>query len=343
VIQTGVLVLGGVFCLAVIIHELPGGFGQIVSVAAAEGKFALAEWVDGEIKPISWNLSLQYKTAMMMLILGLTAWLTEYSSNQNVIQRYAASKSAHEARKAMFVCAFSSVPIWAFYMFLGTSLYVFFKVFPATEASQMLTGERKAEQVLPFFIMNYLPPGITGVVIAAALAAAMSSLDSSINAIATIGIVDIYRRHFVKDRSDRHYLKVAWVFATIAAAIMIGGAVLLTKAETKTLQDTGTILGSLLSGGLLGMYMLGFLTNRGDARAVGVGIVCTLLFTGWTVLATKELLPAALSVPFDLYYTGLIGNVVMFAVGFLVGTLLPKKKRNLKNLTVWQQDRTPLD
>ncbi len=343
VIQTAVLVLGGVLCLGVIVHDLPGGLGQILSVASAEGKFSLAEWDQGVIMPAAWGLSLSKKTATMMLILGLTAWLNEYSSNQNVIQRYCASKNAHEARKAMFVCAFASVPIWAFYMFLGTSLFVFFKVFPATEAGEMLTGVRKAEEVLPFFIIHYLPPGITGLVIAAALAAAMSSLDSNINAISTIGIVDIYRRLFVKDRDDRHYLRVAWLFASIAAAIMIGGAIILAKAETKTLQDTGTVIGSILGGGLLGMYMLGFFTNRGDARAVGVGIVCTFLFTGWTVLAKYELVPAWLRVPFDLYYTGLIGNVVMFAVGFFLGTLLPKRKRDLRNLTVWQQDGTPLD
>lgn len=343
VVQTAVLVLGGILCLGVIINDLPGGLGQIISVAWAEGKFAPTDWVDGKMQPVSWGISLRDKTAMMMLILGLTAWLNEYSGNQNVIQRYCASRNAHEARKAMFVCAFMSVPIWAFYMFLGTSLFVFFKVFPTTEAAEMLTGVRKAEQVLPFFIIRYLPPGVTGLVIAAALAAAMSSLDSSINAISTIGIVDIYRRHIVKDREDRHYLKVAWTFATLAAAIMIGGAIILTKAETKTLQDTGTVIGSLLGAGLLGIYMLGFFTSRGDARAVGIGIVCTWAFTGWTVLAQYEVLPEALTVPFDLYYTGLIGNVVMFAVGFLVGTFLPTKKRDFTNLTVWHQTGEPLD
>ncbi|MBN1346996.1 MAG: sodium:solute symporter [Phycisphaerae bacterium] len=343
VIQTIVLVVGGAMALFVIIDKLPGGLGQILSVATAENKLSLAEWEDGVVKPASWALSFENKTAMMMLILGLTGWLGEYSSNQNVIQRYCASRSANEARKAMFVCAFASVPIWAFFMFIGTSLYVFYKVFPCPEAAQMLSGELKAEQVLPFFIINELPPGITGLVIAAALAAAMSSLDSSINAIATIGIVDIYRRHLVKNRDDRHYLKVAKILACAAGAIMIGGAVALTETEGKTLQDTGTILASLLGGGVFGMYMLGFFTRRGDARAVGVGIVCSLLFTVWTILVEKNMLPGPAHVPFDLYYTGLIGNIISFAVGFLIGSLFPAKPRSLTNLTVWDQDGKPLD
>ncbi len=343
VIQTMVLVFGGLLCFAIIVDKLPGGLGQILSVAYAEGKFGFAENIDGVLHPVGWDLSLQRKTATMLLLIGLTNWLTEYSGNQNVIQRYCASKSAREARKAMFVCAFSSVPIWAFYMLLGTSLFVFFHAFPSTEATEMLSGDRKAEQILPFFIMNHLPPGVTGLVIAAALAAAMSSLDSSINAISTVGIVDIYRRLLVKDRDDRHYLKVAWGLACAAAVIMIGGAIILTKADTMTLQDTGFVLASLMGGGILGMYMLGFLTNWGDARAVWTGIVCTMLFTSWTLLSDKEVLPEALRFPFELYYTGLMGNIVMFFVGFAVGALLPAKRRNLKNLTVWQQDGSPLD
>ena len=77
VIQTIVLVLGGVVCLALIVHRLPGGFAQIFSVAAAEGKFAFAELVDGKLNPVSWDFSLLHKTGTMMLLFGLTIWLTE--------------------------------------------------------------------------------------------------------------------------------------------------------------------------------------------------------------------------------------------------------------------------
>lgn len=327
VVQTAVLMLGGLVCVGAIIARLPGGLEQIFSVGLAEGKFAIAELSDGRLQPVSWELSLSQKTGTMMLLLGLTAWLTEYSSNQNVIQRYCASESPGEARKAMLVCVAVSLPVWALFMFLGTSLFVFFEVFPSVEAGEMLSGVRKAEQVLPYFIINYLPPGITGLLIAAALAAAMSSLDSSINAISTVGVVDIYRRHLVKERDDRHYLKVAWLLATTAAAAMMAGALLLAESETKTLQDTGSILTSLLGGGLLGLYLLGFLTRRGDARAAGGGIVLTIAFTAWTLLSSRQWLPEALSFPFDLYYTGLIGNIVMFAVGSLLASLLPRVSR----------------
>jgi len=93
VMQTIVLVLGGVLVISVIIYELPGGLSQIINVAIADGKLAFAELVDGKFKPVSWSFSLSEKTGLMMLFLGLTVWLSEYSTNQNVIQRYAATKS----------------------------------------------------------------------------------------------------------------------------------------------------------------------------------------------------------------------------------------------------------
>ncbi|MCA9734593.1 sodium:solute symporter [candidate division KSB1 bacterium] len=335
VIQTIVLMLGGIISLIVIINLLPGGLGQIFSVAFADGKFGLSESQNGQLVPSPWGLSLQEKTVSMMLLLGLVNWLTEYSSNQNVVQRYAASKSIKEARKAMWIGVSTSLPIWTFYMFLGTSMYVLFKVFPTVESAEVLSGVRKAEQIFPFFIMNYLPPGITGLVIAAALAAAMSSLDSSINAIATVSVTDFYRRYFAPNREDRHYLKAAWSIAGAAAAFMIGGAIILSKTDSRTMQDTATILVSLLGGGLLGMYLLGFLTRKGDARSVWFGIVFTMAFTGWTILAKNNMVPEMLQAPFDLYYTGIFGNLIMFLVGYLFGLVWKSKDRNLQNLTVW--------
>jgi SSS family solute:Na+ symporter len=335
VIQTIVLLLGGIVCVGIIASEIPGGLSQILAVASDQDKLSFAEMVDGTLRPVSWDLSFGSKTATMMLFIGLTNWLTEYSSNQNTVQRFCATESESEARKAMFICAACSLPIWAFFMFLGTALYVFFQLFPATQAAEILAGTRKAEEILPFFITHYLPAGLIGLVIAAALAAAMSSLDSSINAISTVSIVDIYRRHLAKDKSEQHYLRTAWIVATSSAVIMMAGAIYLIHADTKTLQDTATILVSLLGGGLLGIYAIGFLTDKGDARSVWLGIAGTMLFTAWTVLSSNQLVPAFLSVPFDLYYTGLMGNFLMFFLIYATSVLLVTSDRNLRGLTIW--------
>ena len=230
VLQTVVLLLGGLLCLWVVLEALPGGLGQIFDQAGKAGKFALAPWEDGAPGETSWSLSLSEKTATMMLLIGLTNWLTEYSSNQNTVQRYCASQSTAEARKGLWVYLFTALPIWAFYMFLGTALWVFFQVYPDVQAGAILSGEARAETLMPYFITNYLPAGVAGLVIVA-LAAAMSSLDSGINSVTTVSVVDLYRRHFHPGQDDRHYLKVAWGIAVAVTGLMIAGALWLNEAN----------------------------------------------------------------------------------------------------------------
>ena len=361
VVQTIVLVFGGLLCLVYITWKLPGGLGQIFQVAIADGKFRVAETTVNSAVPFhgaqtawneilafketSWDFSFWRKTGLMMMLLGLSNWIGEYSCNQNVVQRYCASKSPREARKAMWICCFSSVPIWTYFMFLGTAMYVFFKTFPDQGAYDILVGAngKAAEQVLPYFVLNYLPAGIAGLVVAAALAAAMSSLDSSINAISTISIIDIYRRHLVKDKEESHYLLVARIIAVAASILMLGIAWWFDTIEKKTFQDIGIIIAALLGGGLLGLYMLGFLTTWGDGRAIFCGIIATSAYTIWMGLQKVGWLPAEWPPNTDDYYTGFIANIIMFLVGFFLGGFLPKRERDLTNLTVWTQDKTPLE
>ncbi len=349
VVQTVVLVFGGLACLAWIIRDLPDGFGQILTTAFEDNKFRFTDaniTPDGtlELLETNWSITLMRRSGSMLLFLGLTGWLSEYSCNQNVIQRYCASKTPREARKAMWMCCCFSVPIWTYFMFLGTAMYVFFKAHPDEKAFAILTGAdgAAAEQILPYFVLQYLPVGLSGLVVAAVLAAAMSSLDSSINAIATLSVVDIYRRHLVKNKSDAHYLRAARYIAIVASALMIGVALWYNTLEIKTFQDMGFILAALMGGGIFGLFMLGFLTTWGDGRAVGFGIAATTLYTLWMIAKKFELLPPGTFPDTDEYYTGFIANVVMFLVGFFVGGLLMRKKRDLTNLTVWTQDNTPL-
>jgi len=353
VAQTIVLVFGGVLSLGIIVYQLDGGFGEIFTVASEAGKFRFAEYIStgpdaGTLTNAKWNLSITEKTATMMIFVGLTNWLTEYSCNQNVVQRYCASSSAKEAKKAMWICCLTSIPIWVFFMFLGTAMYVFYQANPTDLSQAILEPDGPAaDKIYPHFMLNQLPVGVAGLVIAAALAAAMSSLDSSINAISTVGIVDLYRRHLVKDREDKHYLFAARTIAMVVAVIMIGGAIILTNAETKTLQDTATRLQSITISGLLGLYMLGFFTRRGDDRAMLTGIGFTILFTAYMGFKDLGGFPDALRIHWlddiDGYYTATLGNVLMFTLGYFGSRIIPNRGRDLTNLTVYTQDDAPLE
>jgi solute:Na+ symporter, SSS family len=366
VVQTIILVAGGLFCLGYIVWELPGGLGQIFTEGWADGKFNLADTtidktvpflgVDTDFKSIftyektRWDLSLYEKSVPMLLFVTfLTPWLQEYASNQNVIQRFCAAKSAKDARRAMWICCFTSVPIWLYFSFLGTALYVYFKVFPDLDAYNILLGnaDRSAEEILPYFVISCLPVGVSGLVIAAVMAAAMSSLDSSINAIATISVVDFYRRHFVKDASETHYLRAARIIAIVASVVMILTAIWFNYIPKHTYLDATIIVGAFLGGGVLAIYLFGFFFKLGDGWAIFWGVSASTLYTLAKLGVRREWWEIRWEwFHTDEYFTGFIVNIILFIIAFLAAALIRARygdKRDWTNLTVWTQEDTPLD
>jgi SSS family solute:Na+ symporter len=343
VIQTIVLLLGGIICLAIILNELPGGIGQVMDSARDAGKFAFAPY-DSELQragSAEWTFSFTKQTALMMLLVGLVSWMTEYSSNQNVVQRYCASRSIANARKSMWLCCVTSIPIWAFFMFVGTALYAYYQAFPTPETTGMLMGtdDFKSDQILPFFILQKLPAGLAGLVVAAVLAAAMSSLDSSINAISTVTITDIVKRHLKPGLEDKQYLRMAHWIAIASSVVMIIGAMVFSRGQDTTMQDTVTKMVAITAGGLMGLYFLGFFTRRGDGRSIGIGIACTIAFTTYRALEELEIVPKTI---LDSYYTGIVGNILILVTGLIAFYVFRSSKdRDLTNMTVWTMRDDP--
>lgn len=352
-VQAFLLWFGAALCFITVIHGIDGGIATVVSTAMADGKFMLGDLntVTQRMEPAPW-FSLQEKAIGMMLLCGLTNWLTEYSSNQNVIQKYVAAKNPKEATRSIWICCICSVPTWCFFMFLGTCLYVYFKLHPDPQAAAILSGAggAKAESILPYFCVQAIPTGLAGLVIAGVLSAAMSASSSSINSISAVSITDIYRRHLVRDRGERHYVTAARLVSAASCVLMVGGATLFLQMTKLTLQDTGAKIGSILAGGLLGLYALGFLTKRGNGRTVAVGIASTICFSAYIAaiemkLITVQGMVAHLGVPPELagwlarpvhtYYTAIVGNLIMFTVTYLVASVFQREKRDLANLTVW--------
>ena len=252
-----------------------------------------------------------------------------------MVQRYCAAKNINEAKKALWVNVWVSLPVWTFYMLFGTALFVFFTVFPTDTTTQMLSPGGRAEQIVPFYVVNYLPVGLVGIMLSAALAAGMSSLDSSINSISTVSVTDIYRQYIRKDKEDKEYLFAAKLIATVSMVFMISGSLLIKDATPQTVQHMAFILSSVFTGGLMGLFLLGLFTNKGDARAVWGGIVATVCFTLAIVLKPFGILPEGLTLTVDYYYIGMLGNVLMFIVGYIFACFLPRHDPIHENLTVW--------
>lgn len=342
-----VLLGGALTILFMVLWKMPGGMGQVIAIGIQDGKFLFNEVVDGNLTPVSWGFSLSHKTVAMLLLVGLFQWLHEYSANQEIVQKYCAAKNEREARRAIWLNCLFCVPMWGYFMFLGTALYAFYKVFPGPTTTEMLTGVRKAEEVLPYFITTQLPPGAIGLVVAGVLGAAMSSMSAALNSISAVAVTDIYKRHLRPNAEDRHYMLVARLVTFGASCIMIGGAYLLFKADTLTLQDLWAEFQAIVAGGLLGLFMLGFFTVRGDGRAVGAGILFAVSFSALVSAAglgwLPETLAAFIRAHFEGYYTGIVGNTVMFTLGYALARFLPRRDNDLRNLTVWTLEREEAD
>lgn len=323
VIQSIVLLLGGIVTVVYLTTQIPGGLAQVFEVGLAEGKFGLGT--------MEWSLS--NRSFWAALTLGIFAW-TAYQADQNIVQRYLAARSTREARKATIIYGAIVLPTWAYFFFVGTCLFVYFQALPDTEVTR-LSEAQLFEQVYPHFILTRLPPGIAGMVVAGVISAAMSSVDSTLNAVSTVTVIDIVKPHLARGRSDRFYLNTARTVAVAAAAIMITVAVVLSQIPTKTINELDWAIGSIFAGCLMGLFVLGFFTTRVDNVAALIGLAVAVLLNLYLVLGVIDWLPQALTCPVHKFWIGPIVNVAFIVVAYAASWRRQRKKEPLTGLTVW--------
>lgn len=328
-VQAIIMIGGGMLCLAMIVLELPGGLMQVVKDGAAAGKFSLGsfEWNVGE------------RTFWTVMILGVVNWFYIYSGEQTMVQRYVSAKSTKEARKATILFAMVSLPMWTMFFFIGTALFVYYQVFTDSTAASL-----QADQVLPYFVLTKIPIGLAGVVISGVLAAALSSLDSGVNSIATVVVVDIVKPHLAPNRDDRFYVRMARIITGGAIVLMGVGAMIFTVVERESMNDISLIMTSVFGGSMAGLYLLGFFTTRVDGRAVNIALVVAITFNAYLGIGLTGLLPESWIMGVHSYWVGVLVNLVFVSVAYGVGWFRPHAPNTLHGLTVWtSKGRTGID
>lgn len=344
VLQTITLIFGSFIMIGVIISKVDGGLVALVHAAFENGKLSMLRDLNvttGQLEPIAHGFSLSDKTFIMLLIMGVVQSLGS-QFDQTSIQRWCSAKSPREARKAIYVLAISAVPIWASFMFAGTMIWAYFYFNPNPVVMEMLSGVRKAEEIVPYFVVNYMPVGLSGLVIAGAMAAAMSSLSSSINAAGMVWVNDIYKPYIVKSRTDKHYLRAGFGASAAVSLLMMIGAYCFYTTDTKTLNDLGLIISSVCAGGMLGVFLFGVFTRCGDSRAIWIALFANAMVTAYILLDNSGHLPDRCSFPIDLYFTALVGNTLTFIVALIASVFFKSRVTDFTNLTVWNQEKTPL-
>ncbi len=328
VLQTGVLLLGGLVSAAVLLTTTAGGPVNMIEMAASADKFRLAH--------LSFDLS--EPTILVMMLMGLFGFSSGYSTTQETVQRYLAVKSVHEARKGVWIGACGCLFTWTLFMFIGTLLYSRYQIYPGR-----LPAEIAAEhtRVFPYFVMTCLPTGMVGLVLAAMCAAGVSCLDTNMNSMALVSINDFYRR-VRPHASDRHLLRLSKIATCFWGAL--GTTAGLAMLGVQEALDFSYTVYSILAGGLFGIFLLAFLVRRAHALGVYIGLAAGVAVTAWgtsdKLLELAQItLPKAWQVyrfPFHAFLLSTCSNVTSFAVGYIASLLLPDlSKRDSTGLTVW--------
>jgi SSS family solute:Na+ symporter len=313
-IQGIVMISGALLCLGYILFSMPEGPGQMVEIASEHNKFSLG----------SFGLSLKESTFWVVLVYGIFINLNNYGIDQNYVQRYMASKSDREAKRSALFGGLLYIPVSLVFFLIGTSLYSYYTAQPDLLPTE-LAGAQMSDRVFPFFIVNNLPAGFTGLLIASIFAAGMSTISTSINSGSTVILTDYYKRFTKKVVTDKDSMKVLYISSLTFSiiGIIIGVAMI----NVQSALDAWWKLASVFSGGMLGLFLLGAFVKVVNVKAAIIGVILGLIAILWLSLSpmifTEEPLINFAS-PFHTYLTIVIGTLIIFFTGFLA-TIWRKK------------------
>lgn len=308
VIQGFIMALSIVVVLGFLLLLPEGGPAAVLDRAAAANKFRLGlpEW------------NFRTNSVPVLLLYGLFWYLQRYVADQTMVQRYLMAKTDKAAFSGVRVGAFLAVPVWACFMLIGTCVWGYYQVsgelIPATIT--------KADQMFPFFLRQHLPPGVLGLLLACLTGSAMTMLASDLNSMAVVAVEDFYCR--VRPlAADTERLRAAKAFIVLTGLANIGTALLLVQSKGSALASWFAV-SAIASGGLMGLFFLAFLTKRSQPVGVYCGIAVNLAFSLWAAL-TKGAIPlvnlGAWNFPYDELLIGVIGNVLLFSVGWAVSEI----------------------
>ena len=315
-IQGIILIFGALACAAVLTFSMPEGPMQVFEIASASHKFSLG----------SFSLSLVDSTFWVVLIYGLFINVQNYGIDQNYVQRYMTTSSQKKAQSSALFGALLYVPVSLVFFYIGTALFAYYTARPdLLPADLKLPGT--GDKVFPHFIVNGLPKGITGLLIASIFAAGMSTVSTSVNSTATIILSDYYKRYFNKNADEKSSMKVLYISSAIFGAI--GITVSLSLVGVESVLDAWWSLASIFSGGMLGLFLLAYLSKKVRNIDAAVGVIIGVLVIVWMSLSpiyfTEGKLLAFKS-EFHSNLTIVFGTLAIFLVGFISMNLFARKK-----------------
>lgn len=314
-IQAIVLITGAIVSLGVIMFSLPEGPSQYFEVASKYNKFSLG----------SLGTSLTESTFWVVFIYGIFINLQNFGIDQNFIQRYMSARNEKEAISSAFGGGLLYIPVSLLFFMIGTGLFVYYNVFPEALPPEFQQSGM-SDSVFPYFIVNVLPVGVTGLLIASIFAAGMSTISTSLNSGATVILGDFYGR-FRERLSEKESIRVLYTASVVICILGIIISFYIIRVES-ALQVWWNLAG-IFSGGMLGIFLLGYFAKKVTNVHAIISVIIGLLVIIWmsisSIVFTGEW--EQYQNPLHGYLTIVIGTLVIFLLGFLLSTT-----RRLKNL-----------
>jgi len=308
-IQGFILIGGAILSLLILLFSMPEGPMQAFDLAVNSpqgNKFSLG----------SFGTDLTTSTFWVCLIYGIFINLQNYGIDQNYVQRYHTAKTMKDAKFSALFGGYLFIPVSALFFLIGTALYSYYTANPGLLPDEIA---QKPDYVFPYFIVHGLPVGLRGLLIASIFAAGMSTVATSITSSSTIILTDYYKR-FKRNTTDRQNVRVLQWSSFIVGIIGIFVAIAMLSVES--IIDAWWKLSSIFSGGMLGLFLLGYASRKVGKREALIGVIVGVAIIAWISLAEPLNLPGP---HLHEYLAIVLGTASIFITGFLLGVLFGKK------------------
>jgi len=293
VVQTLIYVAGTIIGLFTILRLVPGGWSSIHAAAAAAGKL--------QVLNFSLNLWLPY-TFWAGVIGGTFFTVASHGTDQLIVQRLLAARSQKQSAVALISSGVAILFQFGLFLLVGVMLWAYYR--------EPSANFGRPDRIYPTFIVSRIPHGISGLLVAAILAAAMSNLSAALNALSSSSILDFYLR-FRPPMDEATRLRFSRV-ATVLWALLLFALAVLSLHKVGRVVEVGLRIASIAYGALLGVFLLGVLTRRANERGAALGMLCGFgveLYLWWYT-----------RVPWTWWV--MVGAVVTFGLGYSISLMV---------------------
>jgi Na+/proline symporter len=310
VVQLGIYIGGAIAAAVVILNQVEGGMPQVLEIGRQFDKFSLFDFTLDFTKTY---------TFWAGLIGGCFLTMSTHGTDQYLVQRYLCTNKPSRASLALLSSGAVVLGQFIGFLFIGVLLFAFYAPYNAAEyagAGVLNSGVPATfpfaggDKVFPDFITKHMPSGLSGLVVAAIFAAALSS---SLNSIAATFVNDLYKP-FKSNRDDRHFLRVSHWLTLVFGVVQIVVA-LIVMNQNRSALDQALSIASLFNGPVLGVFLVGAFIKRANQTAALTGMAASILLILYIKFAT----------PIAWTWYVLIGSLTTFSVAWLTSFIFNKQ------------------